>query len=109
MFQSNQGDPCQLTAVCLKSVFSFNETETMEGFISKHLWRKFRLTELDHVMCQDDEILVNVLSNIRVGEIDQNVEHIIKSKFIKMIHVVQVMICIFLQKTPQLRDTMIIN
>ena len=41
----------------------------MEGFISIDLWRRFRLAELDQVMRQDDEMFVNMLNKIRVGEL----------------------------------------
>ena len=43
------------------------------------LWHKFRLSELDQVMRQDDDMFVNLLNKMRKGETDQNVEHIIKS------------------------------
>ena len=43
----------------------------MEGFISMDLWHKFKLAELDQVMRQDDD-------KIRKGEIDENVEYIVK-------------------------------
>ena len=46
------------------------------------LWRKFRLAELDQAMRQDDEIFLNKLNKIRVGEIDQNVEDVINLRFI---------------------------
>ena len=75
-------DLYQILPVRAKPVFIFNETETMEGLISSDLWQKFRLAEFDQVMRQDDEILVNLLYKIRVGQIDQNTEHIIKSRFI---------------------------
>ena len=35
------GHLCQLPPVPAKPVFTFNDTDTMEGFISKDLWRKF--------------------------------------------------------------------
>ena len=61
-------------------------------------------------MRQDDKIFVDMLNKIKVGEVDQNVEDVIKLRFIdKMIHVIQVTFCIFLQKVPQLKDTMTIN
>ena len=41
------GDLYQLPPVRAKPVFTFNDTKTMEGFISIDLWRKFRLAELD--------------------------------------------------------------
>ena len=62
---------CQLPSVCAKPVFIFNDTETIERFISMDLWHKFRLAELDQVMRQDGEMFVNILNKIRVGEIDQ--------------------------------------
>ena len=70
-------DLCQLPPVRAKPVFIFNDTETMEGSISMDLCCKFRLAELDQAwswLRQDDEIFVNMLNKIRVGEIDQNVE-----------------------------------
>ena len=44
------GDLYQLPPVNAKPVFTFNVTETMEGFISMDLWHKFKLVELDQVM-----------------------------------------------------------
>ena len=75
-------DLYQILPVRAKPVFIFNETETMEGLISSDLWQKFRLAEFDQVMRQDDEILINLLYKIRVGQIDQNTEDVIKSRFI---------------------------
>ena len=76
------GDLYQLPPVRSKPVFTFNETETMEGFVSSDLSRKFRLAEIDQVMRQDDETFINLLNKIRVGQIDQNKEHVIESRFI---------------------------
>ena len=76
------GDLYQLPPVRAKPVFIFNETETMEGFVSSDFWRKFRLAELDPVMCQDDEMFMILLNKIGVGQKDQNTEHVIKSRFI---------------------------
>ena len=44
------GDLYQLPPVNAKPVFTFNVTETMEGFISMDSWHKFKLAELDQVM-----------------------------------------------------------
>ena len=73
------GDLYQPPPVNAKPVFTFNVTETMEGFISMDLWHKFKLVELDQVIRQDDDMFVNLLNKIIKGEIYQNVEHIIKS------------------------------
>ena len=104
------GGLCQLPPVRAKPVYTFNDTKTMEGFISIDAWRKLRLAEPDQVMRQDDEMFVNMLNKTSVGEIDQNVEDVIKLRFIdKNDHVIQVTVCIFLKKMPQLKDTMTIN
>ena len=76
------GDLYQLPPVNTKPVYTFNVTETMKGIIRINLWHKFKLAELDHLMQQDDDMFVNLLNKIRESEIDQNVEHIIKSRFI---------------------------
>ena len=77
------GDLCRLSPNPGKPVFTFNETETMEGFVSMDLWKKFRLAELGQVMHQDHDMFVNLLNKIQLDEIDQNVEqHVIKSGFI---------------------------
>ena len=44
------GDLCQLPPVRAKSVFTFNDTETMKGFIIMELWHKCRLRQLDQVI-----------------------------------------------------------
>ena len=41
LFWFVEGDLCQLPPVRAKPVFTFNDNDTMEGFISKDLWRKF--------------------------------------------------------------------
>ena len=72
------GDLRQLPPVRAKPVFIFNDNETMERFRCMDLWRKFRLAELDQVMHHDDEML----KKIRVVEICQSVEDVIKLLFI---------------------------
>ena len=71
------------------------------------LRRKFNLTGIDKVMRQDNEMFVNMLIKIKIGEIVQNVEDVIKLRFMTL--VTQVAIYILLQKIPQLKDTMAIN
>ena len=78
----------------------------MEGFISLNLWHKFRLVEFHKEMREDDEMFVRFLNKRRVGDVDQNLEDAIIEK---MILIIQVIFCIFLQKMPQLKDTMTIN
>ena len=61
-------------------------------------------------MRQDDDMFLNLLKKIRKGETDQNVKHIIKSRFIdKNDPHYPGDFCIFLQKTPHLPNTITIN
>ena len=98
--------PVSATTSSCKPAFTFNGTETMEGFISLNLWHKFRLVEFHKEMREDDEMFVRFLNKRRVGDVDQNLEDAIIEK---MILIIQVIFCIFLQKMPQLKDTMTIN
>ena len=75
-------DLCQLPPVRAKPVFIFNDNETMERFRCMDLWRKFTLAELDQVMHHYDEMFVKMLNKIRVVEISQSVEDVIKLRFI---------------------------
>ena len=59
------GDLYQLSPANAKPVFTFNVTETMEGFISMDLWHKFKLAEIDQVVQQDDDTFVNLINKIR--------------------------------------------
>ena len=76
------GNLRELPPVRAKPVFTFNDTETTEGYINMDLCLKIRLAELDQLMHQDDEIFVNMLNKIRVGEIDWNLEDVFKLHFI---------------------------
>ena len=73
------GDLCRLPPGPGKPVFTFNETETLEGFVSMDLWTKFRLGELGQVMRQNHDMFVNLLNKIQLDEIDQNIEHIVEN------------------------------
>ena len=75
-------DLYHLQPVRAKPIFTFNETETTEEFICSDLWQTFRLAELDQIMRQGNEKFINLLNKIRIGQIDQNIEYVIKSRFI---------------------------
>ena len=49
------GELHQLPTVRSKLIFTLNDAEIMERYISMDLWCKFRLAEIDQVMYQDDE------------------------------------------------------
>ena len=46
------------------------------------LWQKFKFAELEQVMQQDDESFIIFRNKIRVDRKDQNLEQVIKSRFI---------------------------
>ena len=63
-------DPYHLLLFRAKPVFAFKNAETMEGFISMDLLRKFKLAKLNQLMRQDDKMFANVLNKIKIGKID---------------------------------------
>ena len=85
-----------------------NETKTTEGFLMLDLWRKFELVELTEIMRQEgDANFIELLHNIRVGNVDRYADDILKTRFVQqptncthMIH------CIFMQKMIQQTDIM---
>ena len=101
----------KLKYILLEKVFYL--VENLFWFVENsfmNLWRKFKLEELDQVMRQDDEGFGNLLNKIRVGENYQNVEQVVKSRFIdKNDPAYPNDVYIFLQKTWQLKNTMTIN
>ena len=82
-------DRYQISSVRAKSVFMFNETETTEGFISRNLWWELQLRELYYQVMRrkDDRVFVDLFNRIRIDEIDENIENVLKSRFI-LAHVI---------------------
>jgi len=75
------GDLYQLPPVMAKPVF---DTEGLMISVYK-LWHLFKLAELSESMRQrGDTVFVDLLNDIRVGEIDVNNEKLIKSRFISV-------------------------
>ena len=59
-----------------------NETKTTEGFLMLDLWRKFELVELTEIMRQEgDANFIELLHNIRVGNVDSYADDILKTRF----------------------------
>ena len=55
----------------------------LQGVVSADLWQKFRIAELTELMRQKDDVdFIHLLNKVRVGNIDNNVENILKARFI---------------------------
>lgn len=78
-------DRYQISSVQAKSVFVFDKIETTEGFISRDLWWELQLSELYYqVMRQkDDKMFADLLNKIKIDEIDENIEIVLKPRFIQ--------------------------
>ncbi|XP_066934413.1 uncharacterized protein [Clytia hemisphaerica] len=73
------GDLFQLPPIFQSSVFS-TEGPIIGAF---KLWHLFKLAELDEIMRQkDDSDFIDLLNNVRVGELNNNDESMIKSRLI---------------------------
>ena len=78
------GDFYQLPPIQQKPVYAdFNDLMLNIS----HCWRYFKIAELTEVMRQKvDQALIDLLNNIRVGEVSEDDERILKSKFIDKNH-----------------------
>ena len=55
----------------------------MRGLSSLELWRGFKIVELTEVMRQQgDYEFISLLNNIRVGAVDDEVEKLLRSRFV---------------------------
>ena len=55
----------------------------LQGFVSVDLWRKYKIAELTEVMRQKNKAdFINLLSKVRVENIDNDVKNILKTRFI---------------------------
>ena len=74
------GDFYQLPPVRGLPVYS--STTSIKGLLTLDLWHKFKMAELTEVMRQrEDYQFINILNKIREGQIDEDVELTLKSRF----------------------------
>ena len=54
----------------------------MKHLLGLHLWHLFQISELTEVVRQNDKLFPNLLNKVQVGNIDDDVEKLLKWKFI---------------------------
>ena len=76
------GDFHQLPPIKAAQIFAlYHGDDAMQNI--DPLWRMFQMAELDEVMRQKgDNILIDLLNKVRIGELDVDSENILKSRFI---------------------------
>ena len=74
----------QLTPVKGSPVYS--STTSIKYFHALDLWKKYQMVELTEVMRQrGDHDFTRVINKIREGNIDEDVEHTLKTRFLETI------------------------
>ena len=76
------GDFYQLPPVKVLPVYS--SATSVKGFFALGLWKKFQMVELTEVMHQrGDHDFIRVLNKITEGNINEDVEHTLKARFLE--------------------------
>ena len=76
-------DLLQLPSVRGKLIFShFCDKDSLKHLLGFQLWHLFKYAELTEVVRQNGKLLINLFNKVRVGNIDDDVENLLKSKFI---------------------------
>ena len=77
------GDLFQLPPVRGKTVYNC-DVEKIQRILSFELWDKFCIAELTEVMRQrGDDIFIDLLNKVRIGDIDESVESLLRQRFIE--------------------------
>ena len=92
------GDFYQLPPVRGLPVYS--STTSIKGLLTLDLWHKFKMAELSEVMRQRDYQFVNILNKIWEGQIDEDVELILKSRFFNKLSYPENAVHIFAENKP---------
>ena len=76
------GDFQQLSPV--KGFPVYNSAASLKGFLALDSWKKFQMVELTDVMRQrGNNSFIRVLNKIREGNINEDVEHTLKARFVE--------------------------
>ena len=55
----------------------------MKHLLGLQLWHLFKYAELTEVVRQSDKLFIDLLNKVGVGNIDDDVEHLLKARFIR--------------------------
>ena len=76
-------DLLKLPPVVGELIFSqFPDKNSMKHLLSLQLWHWFNYSELTEVVRQNDKLFVKLLNKVRVGNIVDDVENLLKARFI---------------------------
>ncbi|XP_066928370.1 uncharacterized protein [Clytia hemisphaerica] len=76
------GDLYQLPPIYRDPIYKA-DCSSMQSIVGFELWRSFQMAELTEVMRQRDDIdFVDLLNQVRSGELDEEKEELLKSRFI---------------------------
>ena len=95
------GDLYQLPPVNARPIYAASlDFEHPTSYVMKDLWELFKIVELDEVMREkEDKFFKDVLKKICVGDFDNNIVKVLKSRFVNLdIIIIQNRRCMFLQK-----------
>ena len=76
-------DLLQLPQVIGKLIFSqFCDKDSIKHLLGSQLWHFFKYAELTEVARQNDELFIDLLNKVRVGNIDNDVKKLLKARVI---------------------------
>ena len=76
-------DFLHLPPVTAKLMFSqFSAKDSMKHLLGLQLWQLFWCVELTEIVRQNDKLFINCFNKIRVGNTDDDVEKLLKARFI---------------------------
>ena len=82
----------------------FSSTTSTKGLLNLYLWHKFKMAELTEVMRQRDNYqLINILNKLREGQIDEDVELTLKSRFFNKLSYPENVVHIFAEQHNEIQ------